>query len=127
MTPANEGESVEELRHGRRELRVRSRGGTNLLEPADSEHRAYRTERVRRESGHGNTAALEGPLVEITSGIAEAKLVQGSRGERQGVIRGDGVTVIEPDEGPMACGEHGPGRLPEPGAILKAIQAKLAG
>ena len=42
-------------------------------------------------------------------------------------LRGDGVTVIEPDEGPMACGEHGPGRLPEPGAILKAIQAKLAG
>ena len=40
-------------------------------------------------------------------------------------LRGDGVTVIEPDEGPMACGEFGPGRLPEPEAILKAIQAKL--
>ena len=42
-------------------------------------------------------------------------------------LRGDGVTVIEPDEGPMACGEFGPGRLPEPEAILEAIQAKLAG
>jgi len=40
-------------------------------------------------------------------------------------LRGDGVTVLEPDEGPMACGEFGPGRLPEPDAILKAVQAKL--
>jgi len=40
-------------------------------------------------------------------------------------LRDDGVTVLEPDEGPMACGEFGPGRLPEPEAILKAIQAKL--
>jgi phosphopantothenoylcysteine decarboxylase/phosphopantothenate--cysteine ligase len=30
----------------------------------------------------------------------------------------DGVKVIEPAEGEMACGEHGPGRLPEPQAIL---------
>ncbi len=31
---------------------------------------------------------------------------------------GDGVQVIEPAEGDMACGEHGPGRLPEPQAIM---------
>ena len=30
----------------------------------------------------------------------------------------DGVRVIEPAEGEMACGEHGPGRLPEPQAIM---------
>ncbi|ODP39389.1 bifunctional phosphopantothenoylcysteine decarboxylase/phosphopantothenate--cysteine ligase CoaBC [Sphingomonas turrisvirgatae] len=41
-------------------------------------------------------------------------------------LRGDGVTVLEPDEGAMACGEYGPGRLPEPAAILAAIQAALA-
>ncbi|MGY2734949.1 phosphopantothenoylcysteine synthetase/decarboxylase [Sphingomonas sp. UYP23] len=41
-------------------------------------------------------------------------------------LRGDGVTVLEPDEGAMACGEFGPGRLPEPAAILAAIQAALA-
>jgi phosphopantothenoylcysteine synthetase/decarboxylase len=41
-------------------------------------------------------------------------------------LRGDGVTVLEPDEGAMACGEHGPGRLPEPEAILAAIKAALA-
>jgi phosphopantothenoylcysteine decarboxylase/phosphopantothenate--cysteine ligase len=41
-------------------------------------------------------------------------------------LREDGVTVLEPDEGPMACGEYGPGRLPEPEAILAAIQHALA-
>ena len=40
-------------------------------------------------------------------------------------LRDDGVTVIEPDEGPMACGEYGPGRLPEPDAIVAAIEAML--
>jgi len=38
-------------------------------------------------------------------------------------LRADGVTILEPDEGPMACGEYGPGRLPEPEAILAAIAA----
>ena len=42
-------------------------------------------------------------------------------------LRGDGVTVLEPDEGAMACGEFGPGRLPEPEAIFAAIQLALAG
>ncbi|WP_136161510.1 bifunctional phosphopantothenoylcysteine decarboxylase/phosphopantothenate synthase [Sphingomonas flavalba] len=41
-------------------------------------------------------------------------------------LRADGVTVMEPDEGAMACGEYGPGRLPEPIAILAAIHAMLA-
>ncbi|WP_033920158.1 bifunctional phosphopantothenoylcysteine decarboxylase/phosphopantothenate--cysteine ligase CoaBC [Sphingomonas sp. 37zxx] len=40
-------------------------------------------------------------------------------------LRADGVTVLEPDEGAMACGEFGPGRLPEPAAILAAIQRAL--
>jgi phosphopantothenoylcysteine decarboxylase/phosphopantothenate--cysteine ligase len=41
-------------------------------------------------------------------------------------LRGDGVTVMEPDEGEMACGEYGPGRLPEPAAIKDAINRALA-
>ncbi|MBX3594392.1 bifunctional phosphopantothenoylcysteine decarboxylase/phosphopantothenate--cysteine ligase CoaBC [Sphingomonas sp.] len=40
-------------------------------------------------------------------------------------LRNDGVTVLQPDEGAMACGEFGPGRLPEPPAILAAIEAAL--
>ena len=32
-----------------------------------------------------------------------------------------GINVLDPDEGPMACGEYGPGRLPEPTAVWNAI------
>ncbi|MEY4953351.1 MAG: hypothetical protein RL299_1775, partial [Pseudomonadota bacterium] len=32
-----------------------------------------------------------------------------------------GVHVLDPDEGPMACGEYGAGRLPEPVAIWNAV------
>ena len=42
-------------------------------------------------------------------------------------LRADGVTVMEPDEGAMACGEFGPGRLPEPDAIVARIEQMLAG
>ena len=41
-------------------------------------------------------------------------------------LRGDGVEVMEPDEGAMACGEFGPGRLPEPAAVWAAIGAAVA-
>jgi phosphopantothenoylcysteine decarboxylase/phosphopantothenate--cysteine ligase len=40
-------------------------------------------------------------------------------------LRADGVEVMEPDEGAMACGEFGPGRLPEPDAIAARIGAML--
>jgi phosphopantothenoylcysteine decarboxylase / phosphopantothenate---cysteine ligase len=36
-----------------------------------------------------------------------------------------GVLVVAPDDGPMACGEFGPGRLAEPPVILAAIEAAL--
>lgn len=41
-------------------------------------------------------------------------------------LRADGVRVVEPDIGPMACGEFGPGRLPEVLAIVREIEAALA-
>jgi phosphopantothenoylcysteine decarboxylase/phosphopantothenate--cysteine ligase len=34
----------------------------------------------------------------------------------------DGIRVIEPAEGAMACGEHGPGRLPEPEQIIDWLE-----
>jgi phosphopantothenoylcysteine decarboxylase/phosphopantothenate--cysteine ligase len=40
-------------------------------------------------------------------------------------LKADGVTVLEPDEGPMACGEYGPGRLPEPSDIYDRIRGRL--
>lgn len=42
-------------------------------------------------------------------------------------LKADGVLFVGPDEGAMACGEFGPGRMAEPAAILEAIQAALAG
>ena len=41
-------------------------------------------------------------------------------------LRADGVTILDPDEGEMACGEFGPGRLPEPDRILAAIGSHFA-
>lgn len=42
-------------------------------------------------------------------------------------LRADGVTVMDPDEGAMACGEFGPGRLPEVDAIAATIEDALQG
>ncbi len=41
-------------------------------------------------------------------------------------LRERGVAVLQPDEGPMACGEFGPGRLPEPAAVIQAIWEALS-
>jgi phosphopantothenoylcysteine decarboxylase/phosphopantothenate--cysteine ligase len=44
------------------------------------------------------------------------------------ILRGRGVTVIEPDSGRLASkGEHGVGRLPDPARLLEACEALLAG
>lgn len=41
-------------------------------------------------------------------------------------LRGDGIAVAGPNDGDMACGEFGPGRMAEPLEIVAAIEAKLA-
>lgn len=40
-------------------------------------------------------------------------------------LRTDGVQVVGPNDGGMACGEYGPGRLAEPDEIVRAIAAQL--
>jgi phosphopantothenoylcysteine decarboxylase/phosphopantothenate--cysteine ligase len=42
-------------------------------------------------------------------------------------LKADGVVFVGPDEGAMACGEFGPGRMAEPEAIFQAIVATLEG
>ncbi|MFV0245284.1 MAG: bifunctional phosphopantothenoylcysteine decarboxylase/phosphopantothenate--cysteine ligase CoaBC [Qingshengfaniella sp.] len=42
------------------------------------------------------------------------------------MLRGDGIALVGPDAGEMACGEFGPGRMAEPEAILAATAALLA-
>ncbi|MFY0309874.1 bifunctional phosphopantothenoylcysteine decarboxylase/phosphopantothenate--cysteine ligase CoaBC [Leisingera sp. D0M16] len=41
-------------------------------------------------------------------------------------LKADGVSLVGPNEGGMACGEFGPGRMAEPDEILAAIAARLA-
>ena len=40
-------------------------------------------------------------------------------------LRGDGVLMAGPNEGDMACGEYGPGRMAEPLEIVAAIEVAL--
>lgn len=42
-------------------------------------------------------------------------------------LKADGVSFVGPDEGAMACGEFGPGRLAEPEEIFATIMAMLEG
>ena len=42
------------------------------------------------------------------------------------ILRGDGIGFVGPNEGDMACGEHGPGRMAEVPEIVAAVQAALA-
>jgi len=42
-------------------------------------------------------------------------------------LKADGVSFVGPDEGAMACGEFGPGRLAEPETIFAAIMDALEG
>src|SRR6202042_1467609 len=40
-------------------------------------------------------------------------------------LKADGVSFVGPDDGAMACGEFGPGRMAEPEAIFTAAMAML--
>ncbi|MBB93520.1 MAG: bifunctional phosphopantothenoylcysteine decarboxylase/phosphopantothenate--cysteine ligase CoaBC [Rhodobacteraceae bacterium] len=42
------------------------------------------------------------------------------------VLQGDGIRVVGPSDGAMACGEFGPGRMAEPMEIVEAVGAALA-
>ena len=41
-------------------------------------------------------------------------------------LRADGILILGPNDGDMACGEYGPGRMAEPLEIVAAIEAALA-
>ncbi|UWR22091.1 bifunctional phosphopantothenoylcysteine decarboxylase/phosphopantothenate--cysteine ligase CoaBC [Sulfitobacter sp. S190] len=40
-------------------------------------------------------------------------------------LRQDGISVVGPNEGDMACGEYGPGRMAEPMEIVAAVEERL--
>ena len=41
-------------------------------------------------------------------------------------LEGDGIGLVGPGEGDMACGEYGPGRMAEPAEIVSAVEAALS-
>ncbi|AXT27224.1 bifunctional phosphopantothenoylcysteine decarboxylase/phosphopantothenate--cysteine ligase CoaBC [Ruegeria sp. AD91A] len=41
-------------------------------------------------------------------------------------LQADGVRFVGPNEGDMACGEYGPGRMSEPMEIVAAVEAQLS-
>ncbi|MGD9496346.1 MAG: bifunctional phosphopantothenoylcysteine decarboxylase/phosphopantothenate--cysteine ligase CoaBC [Armatimonadota bacterium] len=45
--------------------------------------------------------------------------------ENLAVLRRRGVRIVEPEEGPLACGEEGAGRLPDTEVLLAAIEEAL--
>jgi len=42
-------------------------------------------------------------------------------------LQGDGILIVGPNSGDMACGEYGPGRMAEPMEILEAVGRAFAG
>ncbi|MFN3845107.1 MAG: bifunctional phosphopantothenoylcysteine decarboxylase/phosphopantothenate--cysteine ligase CoaBC [Paracoccaceae bacterium] len=42
-------------------------------------------------------------------------------------LQGDGILFVGPNDGEMACGEHGPGRMAEPVEIVAAVAVALGG
>jgi phosphopantothenoylcysteine decarboxylase/phosphopantothenate--cysteine ligase len=42
-------------------------------------------------------------------------------------LKADGILTVGPNDGEMACGEYGPGRMAEPAEILAGIEAYFAG
>ncbi|MCZ0813739.1 MAG: bifunctional phosphopantothenoylcysteine decarboxylase/phosphopantothenate--cysteine ligase CoaBC [Pseudomonadota bacterium] len=48
-------------------------------------------------------------------------------GRNIATLKGDGIGLIGPGEGDMACGEFGPGRMSEPLEIVAAVERALVG
>jgi phosphopantothenoylcysteine decarboxylase/phosphopantothenate--cysteine ligase len=68
-----------------------------------------------------DTAILVAPAMNVRMWTAAATR------RNLSTLLADGVTIVGPDDGPMACGEYGPGRMAEPAAILLAIEAHFDG
>jgi phosphopantothenoylcysteine decarboxylase/phosphopantothenate--cysteine ligase len=85
---------------------------------------------ARMASGHANdlatTLLLATDKPVIVAPAMNVRMWQHEATKRNiAQLKADGVTVLEPDEGQMACGEFGPGRLPEPDDIYRRMASFL--
>jgi len=58
----------------------------------------------------------------IAPAMNPAMLAAGPTARHMETLRGDGWHVLAPGSGHMACGDAGPGRLPEPAEILAELE-----
>jgi phosphopantothenoylcysteine decarboxylase/phosphopantothenate--cysteine ligase len=68
-----------------------------------------------------DTAILMAPAMNVRMWLHPATQAN------QATLQARGVIMVGPDEGGMACGEFGPGRLAEPPAIFEAVREALLG
>lgn len=87
---------------------------------------------AKAANGHANdlasTALLATDKPVLMAPAMNVRMWQAAATRRNlAALQADGVRFVGPDEGAMACGEFGPGRLAEPAAIFEAIMTMLAG
>jgi len=66
--------------------------------------------------------AFTGPVV-VAPAMHSEMWEQPANQRNVGHLRGDGVVIVGPEEGALAGGDEGPGRMSEPEAILEAVRA----
>lgn len=69
--------------------------------------------------------AAGGPVV-LVPAMHHRMLANPATRANMELLRSRGVVVVEPEVGPLASGEVGPGRLPEPATALEHVLAALA-
>jgi phosphopantothenoylcysteine decarboxylase/phosphopantothenate--cysteine ligase len=82
---------------------------------------------ARMAGGHANdlatTALLATDKPVLIAPAMNVRMWQHAATQRNlAVLRGDGVMVVGPNEGDMACGEFGPGRMAEPHEIIQILE-----
>ncbi|MGI9465260.1 MAG: bifunctional phosphopantothenoylcysteine decarboxylase/phosphopantothenate--cysteine ligase CoaBC, partial [Aestuariivirgaceae bacterium] len=85
---------------------------------------------ARMTHGHANDLAATTLLATDTPVLIapamNVRMWQHSATQRNvDTLIGDGVEVVGPNDGDMACGEYGPGRMAEPAEIIEQIERML--
>ena len=107
-------------------------GHIRLAREADLAVVAPATADIMAKMAHGIADDLATTALLATDGPVLAAPAMNTRMWRHPATRrnrarlaDDGVSFVGPDDGPLAEGESGPGRMAEPAAILAAIAARL--
>ena len=69
--------------------------------------------------------AIVGLLVVLVMLLLNDLAADPEGAENLEILRGRGVLVVDPDEGFLACGDYGKGRLASTDSILAAVRAAL--